>query len=155
MRAGSSRIWFSTSNNQLINYSNNQPADHARHADQSTDERLANQHKLDKSPQALPSHAPGTSPVSIAVPKEYPYRKGFQSNLVDGYSRLITDRVNNGWSCHLITIMFSQMSGPRAAVIDWMKTEVQRVYSILLTRVHRKPRTASTDELPVLVGALD
>jgi hypothetical protein len=33
-----------------------------------------------------------------------------------------------------------------------MKDEVQRVYSTLLTRVHRKPKTASTDELPVLIG---
>jgi len=36
-----------------------------------------------------------------------------------------------------------------------MRDEVLRVYSTLLTRVHRKPRTASTDELPVLVGAVD
>jgi len=36
-----------------------------------------------------------------------------------------------------------------------MKDEVHRVYSTLLTRVHRKPRTASTDELPVLIGAMD
>ena len=36
-----------------------------------------------------------------------------------------------------------------------MKAQVQRVYSILLTRIHRKPRTAPTGELPVLVGALD
>jgi hypothetical protein len=36
-----------------------------------------------------------------------------------------------------------------------MKDEVHRVYSTLLTRVHRKPRTAYTDELPVLIGAMD
>jgi hypothetical protein len=36
-----------------------------------------------------------------------------------------------------------------------MKDEVHRVYSTLLTRVHRKPRTASPDELPVLIGVLD
>jgi hypothetical protein len=36
-----------------------------------------------------------------------------------------------------------------------MKDEVQRVYSTLLTRVHRKPRTAPADELPVLIGSLD
>jgi hypothetical protein len=36
-----------------------------------------------------------------------------------------------------------------------MKDEVHRIYSTLLTRVHRKPRTASTDELPVLIGAMD
>jgi hypothetical protein len=36
-----------------------------------------------------------------------------------------------------------------------MKDEVHRIYSTLLTRVHRKPRMASTDELPVLIGAMD
>ena len=36
-----------------------------------------------------------------------------------------------------------------------MKDEVQRLYSTLLTRVHRKPRTASTDDLPVLIGVMD
>jgi hypothetical protein len=36
-----------------------------------------------------------------------------------------------------------------------MKDEVHRVYATLLTRVHRRPRTASTDELPVLIGAMD
>jgi len=36
-----------------------------------------------------------------------------------------------------------------------MKDEVHRIYATLLTRVHRKPRKASTDELPVLIGAMD
>jgi hypothetical protein len=36
-----------------------------------------------------------------------------------------------------------------------MKDEVHRIYSTFLTRVHRNPRTAPTDELPALVGAMD
>jgi hypothetical protein len=36
-----------------------------------------------------------------------------------------------------------------------MKDEVHRVDSTLLTRIHRKPRTASTDDLPELIGAMD
>jgi len=36
-----------------------------------------------------------------------------------------------------------------------MKQEIQRVYSNLITRVHRKPRTAPPDELPILIGAVD
>jgi len=36
-----------------------------------------------------------------------------------------------------------------------MKQEIQRVYSTLITRVHRKPRSASPDELPILIGAAD
>jgi len=40
-------------------------------------------------------------------------------------------------------------------IISRIKQEIQRVYSTLITRVHRKPRTASTDELPILIGAVD
>jgi hypothetical protein len=78
-----------------------------------------------------------------------------KADLVDGYTQLVTDRVRAGWSCSLVTFLFSQLPGPRTAVINHMKDEVHRIYSTLLTRVHRKPRTASTDELPVLIGAMD
>jgi hypothetical protein len=154
MRAASSRIWFSTSTNQPINYSNNQQADHARQTDQSIDERQA-KHDQTKHPQATPSPVPARPPVSPILPKRYLGRNQSKSSLVAGYSQIITDRVQDGWSCHLVTVMFSQIFGPRAVVMDRMKDEVQRVYSTLLTRIHRKPRTAPTDELPVLIGALD
>jgi hypothetical protein len=36
-----------------------------------------------------------------------------------------------------------------------MKGELQRVYSTFVTRTNRKPRTASSDELPVLIAAAD
>jgi hypothetical protein len=78
-----------------------------------------------------------------------------KADLVDGYTQLVTDRVRDGWSCSLVTFLFSQLRGPRTAIISRMKDEVQRVYSTLLTRVHRKPRIASTDELPVLIGAVE
>src|SRR3984957_18309091 len=84
-----------------------------------------------------------------------PFGSQAKADLVDGYTQLVTDRVRAGWSCSLVTFLFSQLPGPRTAVINRMKDEVQRVYSTLLTRVHRKPRTASTDDLPVLIGAVD
>lgn len=69
-------------------------------------------------------------------------------DLVQGYTKMITNRIEDGWSCDFLT-------GSRTSVIDRMKDEVQRVYSTLVTRAHRKPRTASPDELPVLIGAAD
>jgi hypothetical protein len=36
-----------------------------------------------------------------------------------------------------------------------MMDQVQRVYSTFITRVHRRPRTAPNDELPVFIGAAD
>jgi len=75
--------------------------------------------------------------------------------LVDGYTRLVTDRVQAGWTCDLVTILFSPLTGARGSVISKMKDEVQWIYSTLVTRVHRKPKTAPNDELPVFVGAAD
>jgi hypothetical protein len=75
--------------------------------------------------------------------------------LVDGYTQLVIDRMSDGWSCHLMTFPFAQLHGPRGAVIQAMKDELQRVYSTFVTRTNRKPRTASPDELPVLIGAAD
>jgi hypothetical protein len=68
---------------------------------------------------------------------------------------MVTDRVDDGWSCHLMTLPFAQLPGPRGAVIQAMKDELQRVYSTFVTRTNRKPRSASPDELPVLIGAAD
>jgi hypothetical protein len=75
--------------------------------------------------------------------------------LVDGYARLVIDRVDRGWSCHLMTFPFCQLPGPRGAVIQAMKDELHRVYSTFVTRTNRKPRTASPDELPILIGTAD
>jgi hypothetical protein len=74
---------------------------------------------------------------------------------VDGYAQLVIGRTNDGWSCHLLTFPFIQLPGPRGAVIQAMKGELQRVYSTFVTRTHRKPRSTPSDELPVLIGAAD
>jgi hypothetical protein len=74
---------------------------------------------------------------------------------VGGFGRLVIDRMKDGWSCHFITFPFVQLPGPRGAVIQAMKGELQRVYSTFVTRTHRKPRTTPADELPFLIGAAD
>ncbi|KRP85083.1 hypothetical protein AOQ72_04995 [Bradyrhizobium yuanmingense] len=71
------------------------------------------------------------------------------------FAHLVTDRLDNSWSGYMVTIMFSNVHGTRPTVLQAMKDDVARLYSILVTDVHRKPRTAPTDQLPVLLGALD
>jgi hypothetical protein len=114
--------------------------------------QLADGNKPTINPQETSSTNPRTS-----IQSEYwsPIGSHAKADLVDGYTQLVTDRVRAGWSCNLVTFLFSQLPGPRTAVISRMKVEVQRVYSTFLTRVHRKPRTASTNELPVLIGVMD
>jgi hypothetical protein len=74
---------------------------------------------------------------------------------VVGYTQLVSDRMNDGWSCHFITFPFAQLPGPRSAVIQAMKDEIQRVYSTFVTRTHRKPRTTPAHDLPFVIGAAD
>jgi hypothetical protein len=76
-------------------------------------------------------------------------------NLVSGFTKMVTDRIQNGWSCHLLTILFSQLPGRRDLVLNQMKDEVQRIYSTFVTRVHRNPRDVSACQLPMLLGSAD
>jgi hypothetical protein len=96
-----------------------------------------------------------TTSVSIPTNKSPVKQDSINSQLVQGYARMVTDRVNDGWSCHLLTFMFSQLPGLRYAVIAQMKDQIHRVYTIFLTRVHRKPRAASPDELAVMIAVAD
>jgi hypothetical protein len=75
--------------------------------------------------------------------------------IVNGFVQMVTDRLAAGWSGYLVTIVFRQIPGPRHVVLSRMKDELQRVYSTLVTRVHRKPKTAPVDELPVLIAVAD
>lgn len=148
MRAASSRIWFPIPNSD-------QPY-HANQVDHSIGGQLGSDSQSIDNPIKTSSSYSG----SIHDPGKYSRywsqtHSRLRESLVDGYTGLITDRIHDGWSCHLLTILFSQLPGPRGAVLDRMKDEVQRVYSTLITRVHRKPRTASTEVLPVLIGVAD
>jgi hypothetical protein len=174
-------IWFPIANNHhLHNRINDQPADNiqATTSPQTTPDKpganrkppirfsIANDHQshnpinaqlADGNQPIINLHETSSTNRRTSIQSDYwsPIGSHAKADLVDGYTQLVTDRVRAGWSCSLVTFLFSQLPGPRTAVINRMKDEVHRIYSTLLTRVHRKPRTASTDELPVLIGAMD
>jgi hypothetical protein len=145
MRAASSRIWSTMTNSQQTNKSNF-PLIQIRSGNPP-----AGIDQLIMDPQA------GLSNERSHGYSEHRSPIGFESKhvLVDGYTQLVTDRVQAGWTCDLVTILFSPLTGARSSVIGKMMDEVQRIYSTLVTRVHRKPRTAPNDELPVFMGAAD
>jgi hypothetical protein len=148
MRAASSRIWSPIPNSNQLN--------DVHDIDHSISGQPASIDQLFGKPLET------TSKDSIAT-HESASRSGYcsqdhsrqQDVLVDGYTKLVTDRVHDGCSLDLVTFLFHQIPGPRGTVLDRMKDEVQRVYSTLLTRVVRRPKTALTDTLPVLVGVAD
>ncbi len=47
-------------------------------------------------------------------------------HLVQGYTEMVTDRIDKGWTCNLVTFLFSQLK--RSAIVGQMKDEIQRVY---------------------------
>jgi hypothetical protein len=152
MCAAPGRIWFTIANNQDNQQSSHQPDHHLPSTDHlPADDRQPISHRHEVSPKK-PDAIPGLTTFSTGA---HVYPTDSKTTLVDGYTQLVTDRVHAGWSCHLITILFSRLPGPRGSIISRMRDGIQRVYSTLVTRVHRKPRTAPADELPVLVGAID
>lgn len=76
--------------------------------------------------------------------------------LAAAYAEMVTDRMNQGWSCVLLTFTFRQMTGGAAQIQDRMRSEVERVYATLVTRLFRRPRQVRTiGLLPIFLGALD
>jgi hypothetical protein len=61
-----------------------------------------------------------TTSVSVPANKSPVKQDSVNGQLVQGYAEMVTDRVNDGWSCHLLTFMFSQVHGPRYAVLAQM-----------------------------------
>jgi hypothetical protein len=98
MRAASSRIWSTTTNNHY------QP-DKSNHLDPSN-RRPSVIDQLTTSP-----------PAAISKQSDFlrhwnsrhrtPTGSEFKAELVNGYIQLVTDRVREGWSCDLVTILFS------------------------------------------------
>jgi hypothetical protein len=132
MRSPPGRICFSIANNQPTHTDHPQVVEH---------------------PQS--EHEPHPSSTDTTASSQAISEPANRPDWLKGYSQMVSDRVREGWSPYLVTVMFSQFFGQRAAILQRMRDEVYRIYSTLVTRVHRKPRNASTDELPVLIGAFD
>ena len=78
-----------------------------------------------------------------------------EQEIVGGFVQMVTGKIAGGWSAYLVTVVFQHIPGPRHVVLNRMTDEVQRIYSTLVTRVHRKPKSAPIDELPVLIAVAD
>lgn len=93
-------------------------------------------------------------PSSVPFNQRFPASRSLQL-MIGGYSRLVSDRMEDGWSAYLVTLVFDHLRGPRASVLGQMRDEVQRVYSTFVTRTHRKPNTVPTHHLPVMIAVAD
>jgi hypothetical protein len=71
--------------------------------------------------------------------------------IISGYTQLIQERADDGWSSFLMTFMFKP-GCPRFEMQD----EIDRVYSTFVTRAVRRPHSRrGREERPILVTCLD
>jgi hypothetical protein len=124
MRA-SSRIWSSMTNIQPIiniHLTNIQPTNSASPAD----DQLLVSNEITCLIQKSNGHARQAEILDQPSQLEHrPYGRA-KNDLVQGYTQLITDRVDDGWTWHLVTFLFAQFPGPRLAVMNRIKTRCDR-----------------------------
>ena len=72
--------------------------------------------------------------------------------LIQSYQQWIQDYIDQGWRPYQVSFMFHQLPGSQLSVLAQMKQEICRVYSRLITRFDRNPRSpASFSRLPRLI----
>jgi hypothetical protein len=85
----------------------------------------------------------------------YHYSSSNLSALIDGYSTWIKKQyLDEEWRPFLLSFMFKPL--PNSGKMVQMNDEVERIYSTLITRVVRKPRSPFQSHLsPILIGVPD
>jgi len=63
--------------------------------------------------------------------------------LLEAYGDWVNEWMQQGWDGYLITFMFHNLSGSMSTQISQMHQEVTKVFSKLVTRMVRKPRSPS------------
>lgn len=72
--------------------------------------------------------------------------------VISGYQKWVRGYVDRGWDPYFISCMFHQLPGSKSSVLRQMSREIERVYSRLVTRFDRNPRSpAGSQRLPVMV----
>jgi hypothetical protein len=77
------------------------------------------------------------------------------THIINGYSQMITDRLNAGWDGYLLTFMYKPIRGSHRNVNRQMERELERVYAKSLTRIIRKPAAHQISELPLWIACPD
>jgi hypothetical protein len=78
-----------------------------------------------------------------------------QGALADVYSEWISNWVEAGYDLYLISFMFKLIRGSEATQLKVMEASLEAFYATLVTRVVRRPRSVSIDQLPRLIAHPD
>jgi hypothetical protein len=79
-----------------------------------------------------------------------------REQLVQAYSQLIREKMNEGRLGYFMNLMFNQLPGSRRTKMEIMRQGTERVHSILMHHILHRPEAAKWAHLrPIFVGSLD
>jgi hypothetical protein len=76
-------------------------------------------------------------------------------DLVDGYCRIVDERLRQGWEPWLLTFEFHPLPGCPASWPVYIQARLADFYSLALTRIIRRPMKEPLDRLPFMLGMPD
>ncbi|WSH65635.1 hypothetical protein U8Q05_03680 [Rhizobium ruizarguesonis] len=76
-------------------------------------------------------------------------------DILEGYLDMMQARIAAGFEPYLLTFMFKQLKGSERTIALRMTREVERIYSLLLTRVVKRPNKTPDNQKPLMLGCLD
>lgn len=83
-------------------------------------------------------------------------RRQYREQLVQGYSQLIREKMDEGKRAYFLNFMFNQLPGSSQTQMGIMKQEVERVHSILTHHIVRRPNADNWAHLrPIFIGSHD
>ncbi|WHO78224.1 hypothetical protein [Rhizobium leguminosarum] len=78
-----------------------------------------------------------------------------KQKMLNAYIDMVEERIGAGFEGSLLTFMFKNLNGSEAARKVQMEREVQRIYSVLLTRLVKRPSSMHMDGMPLFLGCVD
>jgi hypothetical protein len=75
-------------------------------------------------------------------------------NQINAYCTMVKDRLNQGWTGSILTLMFNHLRGSPDSVRLQMRETAQQVYSAILKKMVRRPRSPGAVR-PLLIGCPD
>jgi hypothetical protein len=79
-----------------------------------------------------------------------------REQLVQAYPQLIREKMNEGRLGYFVNLMFNQLPGSRQTQMEIMKQGTERVHSVLMHHILRRPEAVNWAHLrPIFVGSHD
>jgi hypothetical protein len=93
----------------------------------------------------------------VAVTRDLRLTTEQTRTLIAGYIKIMDQKIRRyGWNAYLVTFMFNQIPGGRAARLKSMSDTLHRFYATFLTRVVRKPQSPfQLSERPLFITVPD